>query len=258
MEDSRLIQEENWLLKEKYGGFRSYEFILDRERLRRGEPLAYLIGWVPFSSVKVWLDSRPLIPRSETEFWVQEAVAEIRKYARTNADAEGIRVLDLGAGSGCIGLAVAKALPETRVDFAEIDPAHHAAIEKSAATNGIDARRLRIFGGDLFAELPPGSTYDFILSNPPYIDPSLDRAEESVRAHEPHRALYGGAGGLEIISRIIAAAPAHLRGGALYLEHEPEQSAAIAAYAKRAGMTTAARRDQYGIERYSILRACAA
>ncbi|MCA9362025.1 hypothetical protein KC906_01500, partial [Candidatus Kaiserbacteria bacterium] len=96
--------------------------------------------------------------------------------------------------------------------------------------------------------------YDYILSNPPYVDPALDRIEESVVTHEPYLALFGGERGLEVIAAIVGAAPLYLRsGGQLWLEHEPEQSAAIAKLGATHHFTTTTHTDQYDIERYSIL-----
>jgi release factor glutamine methyltransferase len=182
-------------------------------------PEAYRIGWVPFIHTNIYLDSRPLIPRTETEYWVNEF---IHKSGILNLKSP--RVLDLCAGSGCIGIAVAKDVPEIQIDFVELDEKHHQTIKKNLKENGVEGR---LFGGDLFENIT--DKYDFILSNPPYIDPTLkSRVQESVAQYEPEMALYGGRGGLEIIERILAKAHEHLKsGGSLYLEHEPEQVEAI-------------------------------
>jgi hypothetical protein len=112
-----------WLLKEKYNGEKTPDFFADCERLEVGEPLAYVIGFAPFLDTKIWLDSKPLIPRSETEHWVQTVITDMHK--ETGADMHH-SVLDLCAGSGAVGVAVAEAVPQARVHFAEKEPRHKA------------------------------------------------------------------------------------------------------------------------------------
>lgn len=237
--------EEIWLLKEKYNGEKTDGFFVDVLKLKAGVPLAYLIGHVPFLSATIYLDSHPLIPRTETEFWVEKAIADIRKFPNP-------KVLDLCAGSGCIGIAVLKALAEASVDFAEIDVAHHETIRKNREQNSIDASRGHIYGGNLFELIT--DMYDVILSNPPYIDASAGTVDEQVFHNEPHGALFGGHLGLELIERIIAEAPTHLTpNGRLYIEHEPHQSARIQACGLRYGFSVQTMSDQYNIERYSVL-----
>lgn len=210
-------------------------------KIKADVPEAYTIGWVPFIHTKIWLDSKPLIPRPETEYWVFEAIKELR-----SANRKELKILDLCAGSGAIGVAVAQEIPHATVDFVEIDKAHHETIRKNIKENGIEENRIRIFGGDLFEQVQ--DSYDVIFSNPPYIDMSLGRVEQSVLNHEPHLALDGGKEGTEILARIIEAAPAHLRhGGYLYLEHEPEQ---VEWLLKQPGYQ-ASYPDQYGIHRYT-------
>lgn len=209
------------------------------------EPEAYRIGWVPFINTHIHLDSHPLIPRTETEFWVNEF---IHKSGILNLKSP--RVLDLCAGSGCIGVAVLKEIPEALIDFVEMDERHHSTILKNIRENQLDVTRTKIFGGDLFENIT--GQYDFILSNPPYIDPALkSRMQESVKQHEPGIALYGGTGGLEIIERILVKVQNHLKpDGMLYLEHEPEQVefiSKIAGYQKTL-------RDQFGINRISYFK----
>ncbi len=248
-----MTQEEAWLLKEKYNGAETADFLADCERLAAGEPLAYVIGWVPFLDSKIWLDSHPLIPRPETEFWVEKAIAELSRTVLRPARGPSsgpARVLDLCAGSGAIGIAVAKDIPNADITFAELDESHLTTIAKNCEENGVT--NPSIVASDLFENVT--DTFDLILSNPPYIDPAIDRTEASVKDHEPHLALYGGRGGLELIERIIADTPAHLNHcGQLWLEHEPEQSTAIKVLASRAGFTVSPHVDQYGTERYSIL-----
>lgn len=241
-------QDEAWLLRDKYAGVTSEEFMAGCLRLRAGEPLAYVIGHVPFLNAEIYLDSQPLIPRPETEFWTAEAIEDMKNTAGP------IRVLDLCAGSGAIGIAVAMRIPQAHVDFAELVPAHLPTIARNARENSIDASRIALYESDLFARLPQGARYDYILSNPPYIDKALLRTDENVLRFEPHEALFGGYAGLELIERIMSASKEFLaEEGTLYLEHEPEQSARIQEIASACGLRAETRHDQYGVERWSML-----
>lgn len=242
-------QEEKWLLEEKHQGVENEAFYADLERLKNGEPLAYIIGQIPFSDCQIHLDSKPLIPRPETEYWLEQEINAIKE-----SGIDEPRVLDLCAGSGAIGVAVAKALPAARVDLAEVDPDHIPTIQKNLAVNLQDTTWCQVIESDLFTNIE--GKYDFILSNPPYIDPELDRTEASVKDYEPSLALYGGEAGLELIEKIIKAAPNYLNeNGQLWLEHEPEQSDAIKNLANEAGFASVVTKvDQYGIQRYSVLK----
>lgn len=240
--------EENWLLKEKYHGMQTSEFENDCLRLSSGVPLAYLIGYIPFLNCKIWLDSKPLIPRPETEFWVEKVLAEIKDFDNKS---ESVKILDLCAGSGCIGVAIAKNSPQTTVDFIELDK-HQDTIIKNCLENNITSERFRVFQGDLFSPLSD-EKYDFILSNPPYIDKNLNRVDNPVKENEPALALYGGNEGVEIIARIINESPRHLKtGGQLWLEHEPEQIETINNLAKNK-FRIINHIDQYQVQRFSQL-----
>ncbi len=236
-----------WLLNDKYEGIETANFKEDAKRLAAGVPLAYLIGWIPFLNTKIWLDSKPLIPRPETEFWIDKAISEITELVEVRPRPAGIKVLDLCAGSGCVGVAIAKAIPGTEVHFAEIIDDHHQTIRKNIRENGIDVTRTKQIGGDLFEHVT--EKYDFILTNPPYINPELShRVQTSVSLHEPHTALFGGQNGMEIIERIIREEPQYLNpGGVLYIEHEPEQAKAIQKLAPNAEIFE----DQFGVKRFA-------
>lgn len=246
-------QEADWLLTEKYGGEKNAAFFADVARLEAGEPLAYLIGSIPFLNTTITLSSHPLIPRPETEFWVEKAIAAIKETQ--NLTERTMHVLDLCAGSGCIGVAVGHAIPESIIHFGEIDAAHLPTITHNCEANGLTEARRRIVQSDLFAgfKTEPQLRYDFILSNPPYIDPAIDRAEASVKAHEPALALYGGFAGMELIAHIITQAPNYLLPhGQLWLEHEPEQVEMIATLAE-GQFTISIHTDQYGVRRFTQL-----
>ena len=165
---------------------------------------------------------------------------------------KSLKILDLCAGSGCIGIALAKAFPEAHVTFSEIDANHIPTIEKNLKENDIAEERSQVFQTSLFDTIT--DTFDVIVCNPPYIDQSLNRTDESVVTHEPHLALFGGQAGMEIISQIITQTPDYLKkGGQLWLEHEPEQVVKIAIKAERAGFTSEIIKDQYDIDRVSVL-----
>lgn len=240
-------RDETWLLTEKYRGEKTAEFYADCARLEAGEPLAYLIGSIPFLDTTITLNSRPLIPRPETEFWVEA-------FLTTHPSLGKARVLDLCAGSGAIGVAVGHAVPTATVDFAELDPAHEKTIRHNWELNNGTNRTPHTYIGHLYTALPPDLHYDFILSNPPYIDATLGRVATSVQDFEPALALYGGNKGLDLIRDIITSTPRHLHhDGELWLEHEPEQATSIAELGRAAGFTVHTQADQYGVIRFSRL-----
>lgn len=262
-------QEEKWLLEEKYNGVESEAFQIDLKRLNAGEPLGYIIGYIPFRNSRIYLDSHPLIPRPETEYWVSKAIDSILKNYKP-----GMRVLDLCAGSGCIGVAVAEAIPDAQVIFSEIDPTHLPTIKKNLTqlhsidqifsdrreykngnaqvVNRMNLEEFQVVESNLFKNVT--GKFDFILTNPPYIDVQIDRAESSVKNYEPHLALHGGNKGLDVISDIIIKASGYLnQSGQLWIEHEPEQVEDIKSLASQNGFFATAYEDQYGIERYSVL-----
>lgn len=215
-----LSQEQQWLLRDKYNGNITDEFYTDIQRLESGEPLAYIIGWQPFCGVKIYLDSHPLIPRPETEYLTSLIISETQKD-------KPLKILDLCAGSGCIGVALLKALPESIVHFAEIDKSHHVTILKNIHENDINENRIKIFGGDLFENIT--ETYDIIVTNPPYINPELvHRVDQSTLKFEPEQALFGGHNGMQVITKIAQNASNFMNPDAiLWIEHEPEQVSEI-------------------------------
>ncbi len=248
-----MSQDIEWLLEEKYKGEKSDAFFADCKKMALGEPLGYLIGHVPFLDTTIYLDSKPLIPRPETEFWTEQVISDIKTtYPVQHPGAEQLRILDLCAGSGCIGVAIAHAVPDAIVDFSEIDERHFPTIEKNLDENHIDRTRTHLYHSNLFEAF--SGTYQYIVSNPPYIDASLNRVDESVTKNEPYVALFGGEGGMDVITQIIEEAPKHLeRYGQLWIEHEPEQSDMIRNLAREHKFICTTHKDQYGVERYSIL-----
>ena len=210
---------EKALLDEKYAGVQSIEFEKDVNRLERGEPVAYVIGWVPFLGLRIYLDSRPLIPRPETEWWAEQLIEKLAGASRE------FRVLDLCAGSGAIGLAVLSKIQDVHVSFSDIEPRHVATIEKNIRENNLDRSRADIRSGDLFAPFEQNELFDVIVANPPYV-PETRSLPSEVKSFEPREALYSGAEGLDLIERIARETPSHLfENGMLWLECDSEHAA---------------------------------
>ena len=183
------------------------------ERRMAGEPVAYLIGEWEFYGLPLDISQDVLIPRTDTEVLAEQAIAYIQTLGEC-------RVLDLCAGSGCVGLAIASQAPQARVVLGEIDDSALKICRQNIRRNSLSARVTPI---QMDArEKPARSLGEFqcIISNPPYI-PTGDIAglEPSVRDYEPHMALDGGADGMDFYRAITeqwkeALAP----GGRLYFE----------------------------------------
>ncbi len=257
-------KDEQWLLEEKYGGVANESFAHDCDRLAKGEPVAYVIGWQPFLGLKIFLDSHPLIPRPETEWWTEELLTGIGNRMRKVWPTEGrrsedflktvsgFRFLDLCAGSGAIGCAALAQLPEAQVYFGEIDPAHEATILRNIRENNLDESRAIIRIGNFFE--PFGDMqFDIIAINPPYI-PSDRTLSASVADYEPAQALFAGSDGLALIRRIAHDLPTYLaRGGEAWIECDSAHTAAACALFTNKGLHSEIRTDQYGIPRFLVV-----
>ncbi len=220
-----LDQEIQWLLKEKYQGRLTPSAKEDIKRLKKGEPLAYLIGNVPFLNCVIDLSARPLIPRSETEYWTEFAIKSIKKH---NPQA---RCLDIFAGSGCVGIAILKNVPEVQVDFAEIDKRFLRQTRLNLKLNKIQAIRYRLIQSDIFKNISQAKKYDYILANPPYIAQRKKHlTQRSVLQYEPHKALFADKDGLKIIKAFLKDVKNYLtKDGKIYMEFDSWQKENIKA-----------------------------
>lgn len=187
------------------------------ERRARGEPVAYLVGEREFYSLNFKVSPAVLIPRPETELLVDLALARIP------AD-RPCKVLDLGTGSGAVGISIAKQRPLVRVTA--VDAADDAVAMANVNAQQLGTANVSVRAGDWFNGLA-GEKFDLIVSNPPYVadgDPHL--AQGDLR-FEPQSALMAGVDGLDCLRVIIAAATTHLpAGGWLLLEHGYDQAQA--------------------------------
>jgi len=183
------------------------------ERRMAGEPVAYLIGEWEFYGLPLDISQDVLIPRTDTEVLAEQAIAYIQTLGEC-------RVLDLCAGSGCVGLAIASQAPQARVVLGEIDDSALKICRQNIRRNSLSARVMPI---QMDArEKPARSLGEFqcIVSNPPYI-PTGDIAglEASVRDYEPHMALDGGADGMDFYRSIAEQWKEALTpGGRIYFE----------------------------------------
>ena len=183
------------------------------ERRMAGEPVAYLIGEWEFYGLPLDISQDVLIPRADTEVLAEQAIAYIKTLGEC-------RVLDLCAGSGCVGLAVASQCPQARVVLGEIDDSALKICRQNIRRNGLSARVSPV---QMDArEKPARSLGEFqcVVCNPPYI-PTGDIAglEISVRDYEPHLALDGGADGLDFYRAVTREwREVLVPGGRLYFE----------------------------------------
>lgn len=195
-----------------------------------GEPVQYIAGEAEFYGLPFYVNRDVLIPRPETEHLVEKAIALGAEFVRP-------RIVDVGAGSGAIAVALARNLPDAQIVATEISLAALAVARENAERNGV-AERVRRVEGDLLAPVA-GERFDIVVSNPPYVA-GRDRGSLSVevREHEPAQALFAGEDGLEIYRRLIPAAfEALAPGGFVALEIGYGQSDAVGALLSVSGFT---------------------
>ncbi len=201
------------------------------QRRIRHEPVAYIVGYKEFWSLRFQVGPAVLIPRPDTECLVEAALKNLPTGAGSNCP----DVLDLGVGSGAITVALAHERRECRYWASDCSwPAIYLARE-NARSNGV-AEPIRYFMGRWFDPLRPARVqFDIVLSNPPYI-PSGDitRLSPEIRFFEPTGALDGGADGLRHIGAIIAEAHGYLKpGGLLMMEIGFDQRDAVQSLAQK-------------------------
>ena len=210
-----------------------------------GEPVAYLIGVRDFWSLSLEVDASTLIPRPETEVLVETALGLV--------NLPSARVLDLGAGTGAIALALATERPGWQVLAVDVLPEAVALAERNRRKH--DLNNVTVTVSNWFADLPD-QRFDLLVSNPPYVDPDDPHLEEGDVRFEPRSALVAANAGFAALEVIINGAPACLdRGGGLVLEHGFDQAAKVQAMMRDAGFVDlATARDPQGHERVSYGR----
>ncbi len=250
MKNGNIKKEINWLLEEKYGGAKPSAFFKDVEKLKRGEPVDYVIGFVKFLGCRIDLSKRPLIPRPETECWTERAINELQIASGK------LRVLDIFAGSGCVGIAILKNNPTARikVDFAEKEKKFCEQIKINCSLNKINPKRHRIIQSDLFSKIK--NKYDFVLANPPYVaETKKGKVQKSVLKWEPKDAVFSGKDGLFYAGKFLSQAEKFLNpGGKIYMEFDSWQKPKITAVLEQNKYKNYAFfKDQYNKFRYVII-----
>lgn len=229
---------------EKHGGKETEEFLKDVQKLTQGEAFEYLLGEVRFCDAKIDLSMRPMIPRPEAEFWVKQVIEDILSKKTEFS----LRCLDLFSGSGCIGLAILKNLPESTMEFIEIDKRLEEQINISITKNNIKKTRTRVIIGDTWEGTI--GTYDYIFSVPPYVPPQMkDEVMKELHAESPNY-FFDKEDGYYYHKQVISRAKEFLKvGGTLYLEFDITQREKIAEIAKENEFENISfLKDQYGHE----------
>jgi release factor glutamine methyltransferase len=202
------------------------------DRRCQGEPTQHLTGQQEFWGLEFEVTPAVLIPRPETEHVVEVAldrlaVRELRAGRSPKLSGEGVTIVDIGTGSGCIALALAKELPCAIIYASDISGAALEVARRNAQRLGF-AGRVRFLESHLFDNFLP-LKFDLIVSNPPYIGRrEADSLPREVRDHEPESALYGGEEGYELYGALVAQAQSFLKpGGLLVLELGHDSLAAV-------------------------------
>jgi release factor glutamine methyltransferase len=181
----------------------------------RGVPTQYITGHQEFWGMDLIVTPAVLIPRPETEHVIESVMDRV---GRAPAPSELLRISDVGTGSGCIALALAKELPQVEILATDISAAALEVARANAARHQLESR-IQFREADLLAGFE-NDAFDFIVSNPPYVGESEeDQVQLEVRKFEPRGAVFAGPTGIEVIMRLVPQARAALKpGGWLVME----------------------------------------
>jgi release factor glutamine methyltransferase len=195
-------------------------------RRANGEPTQHLTGKQEFWSLEFEVTPDVLIPRPETEHVIEVALdrvalRQLRAGKSQKTNGEGFLIADIGTGSGCLAIALAKELPAATIYATDISPAALVIARRNAVRHGAE-KRIRFLESDLSRPLAADgandSAFDLVVSNPPYI-PRRDAKTlaREVRDHEPAVALYGGEEGYELYADLIGLARRYLKPGGIFV-----------------------------------------
>jgi release factor glutamine methyltransferase len=192
---------------------------------RRGqrEPLQHITGSTSFCGFEISVNPHALVPRPETEL-----LAEAGWTFLSTLNTQLSTVLDFGTGTGCIAIALAAKCPNAKITATDISTDALALAKENAIRNKV-SERIEFLQGDGFSALPKNSSFDLIISNPPYIPSAeIETLQPEVRDFDPRAALDGGADGLDFYRKLAAEAKAFLKpDGKIMLEFGDGQTDAI-------------------------------
>lgn len=178
-------------------------FAIIDQHSNQHKPFAYIFGEVDFLQLNLKIEPPILIPRPETEEWVEQLIQVLMPYTD-----KSLNILDIGTGSGCIALSIAKQLPLFNITAVDISQKALALAQQNAERNNI--HNVSFVQSDLFANIDD-KDFDCIISNPPYISKhEYDALDASVKDWEDVNALYAPNEGFALIERLIQEAPKHL------------------------------------------------
>lgn len=173
-----------------------------------GEPAQYITGHQEFFGRDFIVSPAVLIPRPETEHVIEAALELFHREARLN-------ILDVGTGSGCIAVTLAKEFPRSTLMGIDISPE---ALEIAQANAARLEAKVDFQQSDLLSAIESDRSFDLIVSNPPYVgECEADKVQKQVRDFEPHCAVFGGERGMDIIRRLVPQSWDHLRPGGYFL-----------------------------------------
>jgi release factor glutamine methyltransferase len=255
-------EEEARLLTEAAGSTEDLVALVGRRVA--GQPLEHVVGWAEFCGLRIGVDPGVFVPRQRTAVLARWAAGRARAAAARSAAAQtaagagpgvtrdgaagpgaaraddraGAVVIDLCCGSGAVAAAVATLTPGVRLHAVDIDPAAVRCARRNLAGTGA-----HVYHGDLFRPLPRAlrGRVDVLVANAPYVpSAAIDLMPPEARLHEPAMALDGGTDGLDVLRRVIAAAPVWLApGGCLLVEAGDRQAPPLAAAMEAAGLRPA-------------------
>lgn len=190
--------------------------LLILEHVDNHKPLAYIIGSIPFCGTTILVEPPLLIPRMETEEWVEILIDQL--IAAQELLTNPLSILDLCSGSGCIAVALARAFPQAHITALDIEPRAIELIKKNINYNNIS--NITLIQSDLFGALERYQQFDLIVSNPPYITTDeYQQLDKSVKDWEDPKALFADDEGLALIKKIVTQAPAYIRCNAVLKEY---------------------------------------
>jgi len=224
------------------------------QHIQQQKPLQYLVGRCPWRDLELQVDSTVLIPRQETELLVELALCVESELGETGLTPWA----DLGCGSGCIAIALARAWPQSQGWAVDISASALKLASINATIHGV-AKSINWLQGNWAEPLQfQAGKWQLLISNPPYIPSAVvNQLEPLVRNNEPRLALDGGDDGLDSIKSICKLAPMLLApGGWLLLEHHHDQSEAVLKLLRHAGLELVeAKSDLEGTLRFALARA---